>query len=119
MARREHSRVIPTLGAVQKPARSADTPVMKSFRPLRTLGSTLALVAALVVALFAGQDLWHYGQAVTTPWLHEWARSSQGLWQLTCGVAEIAATVALLIAGVHLLGTRLTNSAPGAQASSA
>jgi hypothetical protein len=78
---------------------------MSSLRPLRTLGATVASVAALVVGLFAGQDLWHYWQAISAGYL-EWARTGQGLWMLTCGVGEAIGAVLLLIAAVRFLGSK-------------
>jgi multisubunit Na+/H+ antiporter MnhB subunit len=76
-----------------------------NIRPLRTLGATLAAVAALVVSLFAGQDLWHYWQAISAGYT-EWATSGQGLWMLACGVGELIATVVLVAAAVRLLGSK-------------
>jgi multisubunit Na+/H+ antiporter MnhB subunit len=76
-----------------------------NVRPLRTLGATLAAVAALVVSLFAGQDLWHYWQAISAGF-SEWATSGQGLWMLACGVGELFATIVLVAAAVRLLGAR-------------
>jgi hypothetical protein len=78
---------------------------MMDIRPLRTLGAALAAVAALVVSLFAGQDLWHYWQAVSAGYT-EWATSGQGMWMLACGVGELIATVALVAIAVRLLGSK-------------
>jgi hypothetical protein len=91
----------------QNHSATADTPVVKTFRTLRTFGSTMAFAIGLAVALFAGQDLWHYWQAISRGWT-EWAASGQGLWQLTCGLAEVAATAALVVLGVRLLGSKRT-----------
>lgn len=85
---------------------AADKGGMGQIRPLRTLGSTLAAVAALVVSWFAIQDLWHYGQNLLAGYT-EWARSSQGLWQLTSGITEAAVMIGLLILSARLLGTNL------------
>jgi hypothetical protein len=79
-------------------------PVMNSFRPVRVLGSTIVLVAALVVLAYAIQDLWHYQQNLAWGYT-EWARSGQGWWQLTSGIGETAAAVVLLTVGVRLLGS--------------
>jgi hypothetical protein len=79
---------------------------MRRIRPLRTLAASVASVAALAASLFAGQDLWHYWEAISAGYT-EWAASGQGLWMLTCGVAEAAVSVALIVATVRLLGTKL------------
>jgi hypothetical protein len=78
---------------------------MKDLRPLRTLIATVASVAALVVSPYAGQDLWHYWQAISSGYM-EWARSSQGLWMLTCGIAEVAGTLILLGVAAQALGSK-------------
>jgi len=78
---------------------------MTKPRPVRTLGATLATVTALIVSLFAGQDLWHYWQAITAGYT-EWAVSSQGWWMLTCGLVEVVAGVALAMLAVRFLGSR-------------
>jgi hypothetical protein len=76
---------------------------MNKIRPLRTLGAALAAVGALVVSGYAGQDLWHYWQAISAGY-SEWIRSSQGLWMLTCGVSEAALAVAFIVSAAKCLG---------------
>jgi hypothetical protein len=78
---------------------------MKDLRPLRTLIATVASVGALVVSLYAGQDLWHYWQAISRGSM-EWARSGQGLWMLTCGFAEVVATAVVLGVAARALGSK-------------
>jgi hypothetical protein len=78
---------------------------MKELRPLRTLIATVTSVGALVVSLYAGQDIWHYWQAISFGYM-EWARSSQGLWMLTCGIVEVVATVILLVVAARALGSK-------------
>ena len=87
----------------------ADIFCMTQIRPLRTAGATLAAIAALVVSWFAIQDLWHYWQAVSAGY-GAWATSRQGVWQLTCGVAEATALVALLILAARLLGAKFVRT---------
>ena len=79
--------------------------IMGTLRPFRTIGATLAGVGVLVASLYAGQDLWHYAQAISWGEL-EWARSGQGLWMLTCGIAEALATVILFLSCARLLGSK-------------
>jgi hypothetical protein len=59
--------------------------------------------------LFAGQDPWHYWQAVSAGYT-ELAASGHSLWQLACGVGEAVATVVLGIVSVRLLGTKFDRS---------
>lgn len=70
---------------------------MNDWRVLRALLATTAGVAGLVVGLLALQDLWHYGQAILADET-VWVRSPQGLWMLTCGLAEVIGTT-LLVCG--------------------
>ena len=65
--------------------------------------ATLAGVGALIVCLFAGQDLWHYWQAISAGYL-EWATSGQGLWMLACGASEAVVTIGLIVAAAKFLG---------------
>jgi hypothetical protein len=80
-----------------------------NIRPLRTLGATLAGIGVVCLTWYAGQDLWHYWQALSAGYT-EWATSGQGVWMLTCGVAEAAGIVVLLFVGVRLLGPKFVRS---------
>jgi hypothetical protein len=77
---------------------------MRSFRPLRVLGSTIALVAAFVVLAFAVQDGMVYWHNIADGF-YQWARTSQGWRKLADVVGETIATVVLLTLAFRLLGS--------------
>ena len=80
------------------------------MRPARTIGATIAIVAAMVALWYAGQDLKHYWDNLSAGYT-EWAfHTSQGWWQLTSGIVEAAATVGLLILAARLLGTKFVRT---------
>jgi hypothetical protein len=80
------------------------------MRPARTIGATIASVAAMVALWYAGQDLRGYWDNLSAGYT-EWAfATSQGWWTLAAGVAEAAASVGLLILAARLLGTKFVRT---------
>jgi hypothetical protein len=88
----------------RNPRLPVDTSGMsQTLRSARTAAASAAAVGALIAGVFAGQDLWNYTQGLLNGW-YEWARSGQGLWMLSCGLAEAALFAALVVAAARFLG---------------
>ena len=100
----------PALDLLKFSALRADNRAMTTFRPLRTLGATLAAVAGLLILCFSIQDLWTYQRSLAET---TWATSGEGWWQLTWGISEAVTTIGLFIIGGRLLGPKYAQSAAG------
>ena len=77
---------------------------MGRIRIVRTLAASGTAVATLIVLGFAAQDLLSYFRTISEgPLFWPWASSSQGVWVLTSGVAEVVAAFGLLLLTIRLL----------------